>query len=152
MSTDAVPWEPPLAGTEAEQLAGALERLRATFRWKADDLDAVGLGTPLATSTLTLGGLLKHLAAMEDYTFTHKLSGAPMGEPWDAMGWDGDNDWEFESAAEDPPDRLYGSGTEPWRDPARASPRPSPMGMSTSWSMPRCRTAATPACAACCAT
>ena len=107
MSTDAVPWEPPLAGTEAEQLVGALERLRATFRWKADGLDAVGLGARLATSTLTLGGLLKHLAAMEDYTFTHKLSGAPMGDPWEAVGWDGDNDWEFESAADDPPDLLY---------------------------------------------
>jgi Protein of unknown function (DUF664) len=107
MSTDAVPWEPPLAGTEAEQLVGALERLRATFRWKADDLDAVGLSTRLPTSTLTLGGLLKHLAALEDYTFTHQLSGAPMGDPWDAMGWAGDNDWEFESAADDPPDLLY---------------------------------------------
>src|SRR6476660_5273422 len=38
-STD-YPWEPPMAGTEAEQLTGALDRLRTTFRWKADDLDA----------------------------------------------------------------------------------------------------------------
>ena len=30
--TDAdYPWEPPMAGTEAEQLTGALDRLRATF-------------------------------------------------------------------------------------------------------------------------
>jgi hypothetical protein len=36
-------WEPPLAGTEAEHLLGALDRLRTTFRWKADDLDAAGL-------------------------------------------------------------------------------------------------------------
>ena len=34
------PWEPPLAGTEAEALAGALDRLRATFRWKVDGLDS----------------------------------------------------------------------------------------------------------------
>jgi hypothetical protein len=27
-------WEPPLAGAEAEHLVGALDRLRATFRWK----------------------------------------------------------------------------------------------------------------------
>jgi hypothetical protein len=40
------PWEPPLAGTEAEHLVGALDRLRTTFRWKADDLDAPG---PLRT-------------------------------------------------------------------------------------------------------
>ncbi len=38
-------WEPPLAGTEAEHLAAALDRLRITFRWKADDLDAAGLQT-----------------------------------------------------------------------------------------------------------
>jgi hypothetical protein len=36
-------WEPPLAGTEAEHLVGALDRLRTTFRWKTDGLDAAGL-------------------------------------------------------------------------------------------------------------
>jgi Protein of unknown function (DUF664) len=101
------PWEPPLAGTEAEQLVGALERLRATFRWKADGLDAAGLRARAGASALTLGGLLKHLAAMEDYTFTTKLRGAPLGAPWDAWGWDGSNDWEFTSAASDTPEQLY---------------------------------------------
>ena len=51
-----------MAGTEAEHLTGALDRLRATFRWKADDLDATGLQARVGTSSLTLGGLLKHLA------------------------------------------------------------------------------------------
>ncbi|WP_225728191.1 MULTISPECIES: hypothetical protein [unclassified Nocardia] len=37
------PWEPPLAGTEAEHLVGAPGRLRMTFRWKTADLDAAGL-------------------------------------------------------------------------------------------------------------
>jgi len=101
------PWEPPLAGTEAEHLLGALDRLRATFRWKADELDAEGLRTRIATSSLTLGGLLKHLAAVEDHYFTTKLAGEPMGAPWDDTGWDGSNDWEFDSAADDSPDQLY---------------------------------------------
>ena len=35
------PWEPPFAGTETEHVLGSLDRLRATFRWKAADLDAV---------------------------------------------------------------------------------------------------------------
>ncbi|HEU4544251.1 MAG TPA: DUF664 domain-containing protein [Jiangellaceae bacterium] len=100
-------WEPPLAGTEVEHLVGALDRLRATFRWKADDLDAAGLQARVGASALTLGGLLKHLAAMEDYAFTTKLSGAPVGAPWDATGWDGSNDWEFSSAADDTPEQLY---------------------------------------------
>jgi hypothetical protein len=107
MTTTDTPWEPPLAGTEAEHLVGALDRLRATFRWKADALDAAGLQATIGASSLTLGGLLKHLAAVEDYAFTTKLSGAPIGEPWDALGWDGSNDWEFGSAAVDAPEQLY---------------------------------------------
>src|ERR1700754_1030470 len=70
MTTNPTPWEPPLAGTEPEQLLGALERLRATFRWKTDDLDAEGLSTTIGPSRLTLGGLLKHLAANEDFAST----------------------------------------------------------------------------------
>lgn len=100
-------WEPPLAGTEVEHLVGALDRLRATFRWKADDLDSAGLQTRVGASALTLGGLLKHLAAMEDYAFTVKLRGEPIGAPWDATGYDGSNDWEFNSAAGDTPEQLY---------------------------------------------
>jgi hypothetical protein len=101
------PWEPPLAGTEVEHLLGALDRLRATFRWKADGLDAAGLQTRLAASALTLGGLLKHLALVEDFTTTTKLSGAPPGDPWDPHAWDEDDDWEFHSAADDSPAELY---------------------------------------------
>jgi uncharacterized damage-inducible protein DinB len=101
------PVEPPLAGTEAEQLLGALDRLRATFRWKAGGLDAAGLQVRIGASSLTLGGLLKHLAACEDYHWTVKLAGEPMAGPWAGFGWDGSNDWEFESAAQDTPEQLY---------------------------------------------
>jgi hypothetical protein len=101
------PWEPPIAGTEADQLLGALERLRATFRWKADGLDAAGLAGRLPSSALTLGGLLKHLAAAEDHHSTVKLTGEPLGAPWDATGWDGSTDWDFTSAADDSPEELY---------------------------------------------
>jgi len=102
------PWEPPLAGTEAEHLVGALERLRATFRWKADGLDAAGLRTRIGASSLTLGGLLKHLARAEDQMFTTKLSGAPLSPPWNAVDWDtDDSDWDFNSAADDTPEQLY---------------------------------------------
>lgn len=101
------PWEPPVAGTEVAHLVGALERLRTTFRWKADGLDPAGLQVRVGASTLTLGGLLKHLAAVEDYHFTTKLTGEPVGAPWDTTGWDGSTDWEFESAAGDTPEELY---------------------------------------------
>ncbi|HEY1323606.1 MAG TPA: DUF664 domain-containing protein [Streptosporangiaceae bacterium] len=101
------PWEPPLAGTEAEQLVGALDRLRTTFRWKADGLGPTALQTRVGASSLTLGGLLKHLAVQEDYNSTSKLTGEPFGAPWDPSAWDGDDDWEFSSAAGDTPEQLY---------------------------------------------
>jgi hypothetical protein len=107
MTDTAHPWEPPVAGTETEHLVGALERLRTTFRWKADDLDAAGLRAHVGTSALTLGGLLKHLAVVEDHMFTTRLRGEPIGAPWDATGWDGTGDWDFTSAADDTPDQLY---------------------------------------------
>jgi hypothetical protein len=106
MGTDDYPWEPPLAGTEVEHLLGALDRLRTTFRWKADDLDADGLARRVAASSLSIGGLLKHLALAEDYMFTRKLAGRPLGEPWPFEEWPPD-DWEFTSAADDPPEQLY---------------------------------------------
>ena len=101
------PWEPPLAGTEEQQLIGALERLRTTFRFKADGLDPAGLTKKIGASSLTLGGLLKHLAINEDYMFTVKLAGETLGEPWPDVDWDADPDWEFSSAADDKPETLY---------------------------------------------
>ncbi|MFD6157169.1 DUF664 domain-containing protein [Nocardia sp. NPDC060256] len=101
------PWEPPVAGSEVEHLVGALERLRTTFRWKADGLDSAGLRARVGVSSLTLGGLLKHLARAEAQMFSTKLSGAPMGPPWDAVDWDAVPDWDFESAVDDSPEQLY---------------------------------------------
>jgi Protein of unknown function (DUF664) len=66
-----------------------------------------GLQARLGVSTLTLGGLLKHVAAVEDHTVATKLSGKPIGGPWETNGWDGSNDWEFASAADESPEELY---------------------------------------------
>ncbi|MEV6521829.1 DUF664 domain-containing protein [Longispora sp. NPDC051575] len=105
--TDDPPWEPPLAGTETEHLIGALDRQRATFRWKADGLDETGLGLRIGASTLTLGRLLKHLAAVEDNTFTVKLAGVRINEPWFSADWEAQPDWDFVSADRDGPAELY---------------------------------------------
>jgi hypothetical protein len=106
MTDSDCPWEPPLAGTDTEHLVGALDRLRTTFRWKVDGLDEAGLQTRIGASSLTLGGLLKHLAVVEDHVFTTKLSGEPLGGPWNTADWD-DYDWPFTSAANDAPEQLY---------------------------------------------
>src|ERR1700722_6956622 len=105
--TDA-PCEPPVAGTESEQLLAALDRLRATFRYKADGLDAAGLNYRIGASTLTLGGLLKHLALIEEHQCGTKLTGAPLGAPWSEADWDAEPDWDFSTAAGDSPRTLYG--------------------------------------------
>lgn len=107
VSDDMPPWEPPFAGTEVEHLIGSLERLRATFRWKADGLDAEGLAFRLPSSALSLGGLLKHLAWAEDLVFTRKLAGAAQHEPWASADFASDPDWEFTSAVHDSPAELY---------------------------------------------
>ena len=107
MTDNECPWEPPFAGTEVEHLFGALDRLRTTFRWKADGLDRTGLSSRVGASSLTLGGLLKHLALVEDHYSSTKLRGESPGTPWDAVDWDSDPDWEFSSAPADTPERLY---------------------------------------------
>lgn len=101
-----------MAGDETATLIGSLERQRATFAWKCSGLDRAGLQQRLEPSAITLGGLLKHLAFVEDYTFNHKLRGQAPGLPWDDVDWEADPDWEWHSAAYDSPEDLYGI----WRD------------------------------------
>lgn len=79
------PWEPPFDGTEVEHLLGALDRQRATFRWKVDGLDDDALARTVGASSLTLGGLMKHLACVEDEKWGPNLSGAGYGPPWAGM-------------------------------------------------------------------
>ena len=102
------PWEPPIAGTEVQHLVAALERQRATFRWKADGLDADGLAHTVGRSTISLGGLLKHLALVEDHYFTVRVAGDELPEVWaDADDSDDSDDWEFRTAGSDDPATLY---------------------------------------------
>lgn len=104
------PWEPPLAGTEAQALVGALDRQRWTFRYKAGGLGADGLAARVGSSSLTLGGLLKHLALMEHTYSGRDLSGTPLPPPFDSEPDDGepdDGEQAFTSAAGDTPEQLY---------------------------------------------
>jgi hypothetical protein len=104
--------EPPAIGSEAATLVGSLERQRATLAWKCADLDERGLRFRIDSSSVTLGGLLKHLAYMEDLNFSRDLAGHDLGRPWNAAAWHADPDWEWRSAGNDAPDVLYGL----WRD------------------------------------
>jgi uncharacterized damage-inducible protein DinB len=95
--------EPPVAGSEVDTLIGSLERARRTFAWKCGGLDAAGLRATTAASTMTLGGLLKHLAMVEDDYFSVRLLGRAPAPPWDAADWE----WAWRSAADDAPEALY---------------------------------------------
>ncbi len=98
--------EPPVAAGEEATLLGFVDFLRATLAWKCDGLDAAGLATTVGPSTMTLGGMLKHLAYVEDYWFGVRLLGREPAPPWDAVDWDADEDWDWHSAAEDSPAEL----------------------------------------------
>jgi hypothetical protein len=97
---------PPVAGDETATLLGSLERIRATFAWKCGGLDGAGLQATVGASTMTLGGLLKHLALVEDDQFSRKLHGRELGQPWQGIDWDADPDWEWRTAADDSPEEL----------------------------------------------
>src|SRR4051812_19815625 len=98
--------DPPIAGDEQAALLGELERVRSYIAWKCGGLDAAGLRATLPPSTMTLGGLLKHLALVEDAHFAKLLFDQEPGPPWDGVDWDADPNWEWRTAADDSPEEL----------------------------------------------
>jgi uncharacterized damage-inducible protein DinB len=98
--------EPPVAADEAATLLGFLDYQRATLAWKTGGLDADSLSATVAVSTMTLGGILKHLAWVEDNWFSRWLGGNEPGSPWNTVDWGADPDWEWHSAATDTPEQL----------------------------------------------
>ena len=104
--------EPPVAADETDTLLGFLDYQRATLEWKTRGLDAVGLRATVGVSAMTLGGLLKHMAYVEDHWFRRFLLAEGPRPPWDAVDWDDDPDWEWRTAADDEPEALRAL----WRD------------------------------------
>jgi uncharacterized damage-inducible protein DinB len=98
--------DPPLTGTEAETLVGFLDYHRETLRMKTTGLDSAQLAQPSAPSELTLGGMLKHLAYVEDWWFNQVFAGNPAPEPWASVDWRADGDWDWHTAAQDAPEEL----------------------------------------------
>ena len=99
--------DPPVAGDEIATLLGTLERNRATLAWKCGGLDAAGMRATLGPSSITLGGLLKHLAFVEDDAFSGRLFGQSRRPPWDTVDFKADPDWDWRSAADDSPEQLF---------------------------------------------
>ncbi len=98
--------DPPLRADESETLRAFLDYHRETFRMKCAGLDQQQLAQPLAPSTMTLGGMMKHLALVESNWFHEVFLGLPELEPWASVDWEADRDWEWRTAADDSPEEL----------------------------------------------
>lgn len=106
LSTHEPPAEPAEASGERQGLEEFLDYYREIMRRKVLGLDQAALNRTVAASTLTLGGIIKHLSLVEESWFVEDILGQELSEPWSAIDWNADRDWDFESAADDTPDYL----------------------------------------------
>jgi uncharacterized damage-inducible protein DinB len=94
------------APDERTALAEMLDYYRAVMLRKAEGLSDDQLAIQLPPSDLTLGGLLMHLALVEDGWFQSTFLGGEIGEPWSGFDWESDPDWEFHHAHEYTRDQI----------------------------------------------
>jgi uncharacterized damage-inducible protein DinB len=98
--------EPPRDSAEAATLLGFLDYQRVTLQLKCHGLSDEQLRVVLPPSPITLAGLLKHLACVEDSWFTEVVAGQPLPEPWASVDFETDPDWTWHSAVADSGDAL----------------------------------------------
>ncbi len=104
--------EPPLGTDERTMLTAYLDYQRGTLVWKASGLTKAQMAQPLPSSSLTIGGLVKHMALVEDSWFTDDFEGRGLPAPWADVDWDADRDWDFHSAVHDAPEQLLAQYAE----------------------------------------
>jgi uncharacterized damage-inducible protein DinB len=97
----------PRQGSERDTLIAFLDYHRELLIDKASGLTDEQLHTAVAPSSLTLGGLINHMAVVEDSWFTDDFAGNPIPEPWASAPWDDDRDWELTSAPDVPTTVLF---------------------------------------------
>jgi uncharacterized damage-inducible protein DinB len=102
----------PYAGGEVATLLSFLDNERATLERKCRGLSDEQLRVARRPSSMTLGGLLKHLACVEDSWFTETVAGEPLPEPWASVDFEADPDWIWHSAAFDSGEYLRALWTE----------------------------------------
>jgi uncharacterized damage-inducible protein DinB len=98
--------DPPESGPELDQLTSVLDYQRETILRKTDGLGREQLARPHPPSSLTLAGLLNHLALVEDSWFRVRFLGLPDDPLWAGIDWDADPDYEFRTAADVDPEEL----------------------------------------------
>jgi uncharacterized damage-inducible protein DinB len=96
----------PATTSEQDALAQYLDYQRETILLKTQGLTKEQLGQRIPTSSLTLAGILYHLALVEESWFEERFSGLEARDDWRNVDWEADPDWEFRTATEREPDWL----------------------------------------------
>ncbi len=98
--------DPPDSGPELQALTAFLDFQRETVLLKTEGLSREQLAQQLPSSSLTLAGLLNHLALVEDSWFPVRFLGLPDDPLWAGVDWEADPDHEFRTAADVEPEVL----------------------------------------------
>jgi len=83
-----------------------LDFQRETVLLKTDGLSKEQMAARHGPSTLTLAGLLYHLALVEETWMEVRFAGRTARHPWATVDWDSDPNWEFRTAPSLSPDEL----------------------------------------------
>ncbi len=97
---------PDPARGERDLLGQYLDFQRATVLAKTEGLSREQMAQPHAPSSLTLAGLLYHLALVEETWLEVRFLGQPAREPWAGVDFDADPEWEFRTSAELEPEHV----------------------------------------------
>jgi uncharacterized damage-inducible protein DinB len=102
------PRNPPFAADETSMLRAWIDYYRDTIRAQTAGLDADQLAAriPGHPAVMTLGGMLKHLAFVEQWWCSIALHDRPPAGIWADVDWEADADWDWSSARHDSPEEL----------------------------------------------
>jgi hypothetical protein len=101
-----------LVADEKEMLLGMLAFQRDTLRWKCSGLTEEQLTFEHAPSTLSLGGLIKHLAVVEFSWVQITFADGDDSPRWERQGQDG---WSLRTTAGESPQMLFDALAEAQR-------------------------------------
>ena len=104
---------------EAQLLCDMLDAHRRAVRDLLAGLSDAEAAATVGVTTMTIGGIVKHLAYVEHWWLHEVMLGLPPLAPWASVDWHDDPDWDFHSAASDTVAdivALYDSSCEASRD------------------------------------
>ena len=99
--------EPPIAVRRRRPSSGRWSASAPRSPTSARDSPRSSSQHRVGASELTIGGLLKHLAYMEDINFTRELAGPAPARPWSGLPVRGPRRARVALGADDAPDTLY---------------------------------------------